>query len=416
MGETVVQRRMLAADSRPAVLLKPKMLDQAPLTLHRDLNYCKSILHLQEGSMNSPISPRIIDADAHVVECARTWDFMDASERQYRPIPLETREEAGIKLQFWLIDGKVRGFRFPAFSTEALANLAGRVGRKFADAQEARELGNVELRLEHMDETGVDVQVLHNTVFIESATDRAGVEVALYKSWNQWLGDIWKQGQGRLLWSCMAPTLSISDALDQIRWSKQHGACAVMMRPVEGQRLLADPYFYPIYDEAQKLDMPIAIHIANGNAWLNDLYSHPVRIASTFHRFRIPTVGAFNDIIMSEIHDVFPRLRFGFIEASAQWLPWVMHEARNRFKTLGRTWPENPFRTLGMYVTCENSDDIPYIVREAGEDCLVIGTDYGHTDTSSDVDAIKIFKDRPDVSPEVKQKILSDNARALYGL
>jgi predicted TIM-barrel fold metal-dependent hydrolase len=55
-------------------------------------------------------------------------------------------------------------------------------------------------------------------------------------------------------------------------------------------------------------------------------------------------------------------------------------------------------------------------VREAGEDCLVIGTDYGHTDTSSDVDAIKIFKDRPDVSPEVKQKILSDNARALYGL
>ncbi|HEY6997983.1 MAG TPA: hypothetical protein VH851_08645, partial [Candidatus Binatia bacterium] len=63
--------------------------------------------------MNSPTSPRIIDADAHVVECARTWEFMDASERQYRPIPLETREEAGVKLQFWLIDGKVRGFRFP---------------------------------------------------------------------------------------------------------------------------------------------------------------------------------------------------------------------------------------------------------------------------------------------------------------
>jgi predicted TIM-barrel fold metal-dependent hydrolase len=119
---------------------------------------------------------------------------------------------------------------------------------------------------------------------------------------------------------------------------------------------------------------------------------------------------------MSEIHDVFPRLRFGFIEASAQWLPWVMHEARNRFRTLGRTWPENPFRTFGMYVTCENSDDIPYIVREAGEDCLVIGTDYGHTDTSSDVDAIQIFKERPDVSSEVKRKILSDNARALYGL
>jgi predicted TIM-barrel fold metal-dependent hydrolase len=358
----------------------------------------------------------VIDADAHVVECARTWEFMDPSEQRYRPIPLETREEAGIRLQFWVIDGKVKGFRFPAFSPEQLEKLSQQVGRKFAEAQELRELGNVDLRLEHMDKTGVDIQVLHNTMFIESATDRAAVEVALCKSWNRWLADIWKQGRGRLRWSCMAPTLSMPDALDQIRWAKENGACAVLLRPIEGQRLLADPYFYPIYEEAQKLDMPIAIHIANGNSWLTDLYSHPVRIASTFHRFRIPTVGAFNDIIMSEIHDVFPKLRFGFIEASAQWLPWVMHEARNRFKTLGRKWPDNAIHELGMFVTCENSDDIPYIVREAGEDCLVIGTDYGHTDTSSDVDAIKIFKKRSDVEPHVKRKILSDNARALYAL
>jgi predicted TIM-barrel fold metal-dependent hydrolase len=139
----------------------------------------------------------IIDADAHVVESAHTWDYMDSSEKQYRPIPLETREEAGVKLQFWLIDGKVRGFRFPAFSAEELEKRSQQVGRKFADAQESRELGNVDLRLEHMDETGVDVQVLHNTMFIESATDRAAVEVALCKSWNRWLADIWGQAKGR---------------------------------------------------------------------------------------------------------------------------------------------------------------------------------------------------------------------------
>jgi predicted TIM-barrel fold metal-dependent hydrolase len=37
-------------------------------------------------------------------------------------------------------------------------------------------------------------------------------------------------------------------------------------------------------------------------------------------------------------------------------------------------------------------------------------------DTSSDVDAIKIFKERTDISDDVKRKILSDNAKALYGL
>jgi predicted TIM-barrel fold metal-dependent hydrolase len=214
----------------------------------------------------------------------------------------------------------------------------------------------------------------------------------------------------------MPPTLSMSDALDQIRWSKENGAVAVCLRPVEGSRLLADSYFYPIYESAEKLDMAIAIHIANGSAWLNDLYRHPVSVAATLHRFRVPTVAAFNDILLSEIHELFPKLRFGFVEASAQWLPWVLHEAKSRFRTLGRPWPENTAREYGMFVTCENSDDLPYIVREGGEDALVIGTDYGHTDTSSDIDAIKIFRERDDLSPAVKKKILSDNARALYGI
>jgi len=359
----------------------------------------------------------IIDADAHVVESDHTWDFMEPSDRKYRPAPLQTKDDgSGIKQQFWLVDGKVRGFRFPAFSKEQLEAQARRAGRKFAEDDESREMGNVELRLQHMDQIGVDVEVLHNTMFIEQATDRPAVEVAIYRCWNRWLADIWQRGAGRLRWSCMAPTLSMPDALDEIRFSKEHGACAVLMRPVEGNRLLADSYFYPIYQLASDLDMPIAIHISNGNPWLSDLYNHPVPKAGTLHRFRVPTVAAFNDIFLSEIPSIFPKLRWGFIEASAQWLPWVLHEAKNRFRDLGREWPGSIGRDCGMYVTCENSDDLGYILQQAGDDCLVIGTDYGHTDVSSDIDAIKIFRARDDVSADQKRKILTDNAKALYGL
>ena len=366
------------------------------------------------GKVNE--NPLTVDSDAHVVECDRTWDYLDASEQQFRPVPLASPEESGASLQFWLVDGKVRGFRFPAFSEEALARRQQQVGRKFADVQEARELGNVGLRLEHMDQTGVDVQVLHNTMFIEQVTDRAPVEVALCGSWNRWLADIWSQSEGRLRWSCLAPTLSMSDALDQIRFGKEHGACAVLMRPFEGNRLLVDPYFYPIYEEASRLDMAIAIHIANGSAWFSDLCGHPVKVAANFHSFRIPTVGAFSDLLLSEVPELFPKLRWGFIEASSQWLPWILHEVRNRFKVMGREWPDNPMEHFRMFVTCENTDDLRYVVQETGEDGLVIGTDYGHTDTSSDVDAIKIFRERTDLSEDVKRKILCDNARRLYAL
>src|SRR2546427_10817154 len=92
----------------------------------------------------------VIDADAHVVESTHTWDYMDPSERQYRPVPLEAPEEAGVRLQFWLIDGKVRGFRFPAFSAAELERRSGLAGRKFAYEQDSRALGTGDARVERM--------------------------------------------------------------------------------------------------------------------------------------------------------------------------------------------------------------------------------------------------------------------------
>ncbi len=44
-----------------------------------------------------------------------------------------------------------------------------------------------------------------------------------------------------------------------------------------------------------------------------------------------------------------------------------------------------------IYVTCQTNDDVPYIiVRYAGENRLVIGTDHGHTDPSSAVTALNL--------------------------
>jgi uncharacterized protein len=135
----------------------------------------------------------IVDADAHVVESERTWDFMDPADKKYRPVSLQAPEQNGMTQQFWLINGKIGEQRLPAFSNSALEKASKQAGRKFADSQESRELENVDLRLKYMDETEVDIQVLHNTMFIFSVGDQAAAEVALYKGWNRWLADIWRQ-------------------------------------------------------------------------------------------------------------------------------------------------------------------------------------------------------------------------------
>ncbi len=354
----------------------------------------------------------IIDADAHVIETEHTWDYLEESERKYRPKLFSTPEDP--TRQYWVIDDKIAGFRFLTLSEQELRDFAQRAGRDFATPQAARQLDDVALRLKHMDELGIDIQVLHNTFWIEQITTRPQAEVALCHSWNRWLADTWRNSNGRLYYSCVVPALDIDAAVAEIKYAKQSGAVALCMRPLEGARHLSDPYFYPLYEVASSLDLAVAVHIANGNPENADLYR--LAPAGRFAQFRVPTVTACFDVIMSPLHELFPKLRWGFIEASAQWMPWISREAAIRYRASGRSFPQNVFDEYNIFVTCQTNDDVPYIVRSCGEDRLVIGTDYGHTDPSSAVTALIEFQRIEGLDLSVKEKILCHNPRALYAL
>jgi predicted TIM-barrel fold metal-dependent hydrolase len=69
-----------------------------------------------------------------------------------------------------------------------------------------------------------------------------------------------------------------------------------------------------------------------------------------------------------------------------------------------------------IYVACQTSDDFAYVVGYAGEDSLIVGTDYGHADYSNDIEAIQTLAQGGKISPSLTQKILTDNPKRLYGL
>jgi hypothetical protein len=69
-----------------------------------------------------------------------------------------------------------------------------------------------------------------------------------------------------------------------------------------------------------------------------------------------------------------------------------------------------------LFVACQMDDDIPYLVTYAGEEHLVIGTDYGHLDIGSDLHAHRIVTERTDLDAGVARKIVDTNARALFGI
>jgi hypothetical protein len=68
-----------------------------------------------------------------------------------------------------------------------------------------------------------------------------------------------------------------------------------------------------------------------------------------------------------------------------------------------------------MFVACRTDDDLPYILKWASHN-LVIGSDFGHKDTASEIDALQTLRQNGKLAPEVVDGILDHNACTLYGL
>jgi len=63
----------------------------------------------------------IVDADAHVVESEHTWDFLDASEKKFRPQLFSSTDNSN--MQYWFVEGKSIGFRPPTLTEQELIAL-----------------------------------------------------------------------------------------------------------------------------------------------------------------------------------------------------------------------------------------------------------------------------------------------------
>jgi predicted TIM-barrel fold metal-dependent hydrolase len=338
-----------------------------------------------------------IDADAHVLETEQTWESMDGAERKYRP-KIVASNGADSTEEYWLVDGTLR-------------LKSGNVGRNTPQA--SREMRDVPARLKHMDELGVAVQVLYPTLFLIPLTPRPEVELALCRSYNRWLAGLWRQAKERLRWAAVLPFMTMDQALAEARFAKEHGACALFMRGTEGDLLLSDPYFYPLYEEAERLDIAVGVHAANGSATLYNYYKYE---SVGFSKFKLNCVGAFHSIVMDRIPERFPKLRIGFLEISAEWLPYATTDLTKRFRIKGKELPKDFLKRDRIYVACETADDIPYIVNKLGEDNIVIGSDYAHADSATELLAIHNLSADSRLTPALARKIVSDNAKALYGL
>jgi predicted TIM-barrel fold metal-dependent hydrolase len=361
---------------------------------------------------------KIIDADTHIDETEQTWEYMTDADLPFKPTTTypSNPDPALPPARYWLIDDK-RQVRFIRSDKDSGTTV------------ETRELLDVEARLRHMDELGTDIQVIYPTLFLMAATERPEVDTALRRSYNRWLAERCGQSGGRLRWVCMPPLHNMDEALAEIRWAKDHGACGVLKKgDREAGKYPAHPFFEPFYAEAERLDLPICIHTGSG---VPD-YS-PAREFShgQFMRTKAAAINGVLGLILHKVPAKFPKLRIGCIEAGSMWAPFVAYDLRRQqYRLSDRSdkgvlgvprvdLSDNVFKQNRVYITRQVDEDLPYILKCVGEDNLMIGSDYTHRDPSMELGFRKILQQRAeagDIPLSAVQKILYENPKTFYGL
>ena len=61
-------------------------------------------------------------------------------------------------------------------------------------------------------------------------------------------------------------------------------------------------------------------------------------------------------------------------------------------------------------------EDLHYLLNLRGEDNISLGTDYGHTDQSAQIEMIADLRAREELPSRVIDKLLIENPRRFYGL
>ena len=360
----------------------------------------------------------IIDADTHISEGEAMWALIDKPMQPRRPIMLSVPEDTwyGNRNAFWLIDGEIYPKPAGKGSFALVTPSAQRVqeGRKDSTPQ-TREMTDIRGRLADMDKLHTEIQIVYPTLFLVYNTKDRELEVALCRAYNRFLAQACAQSSGRMKWVAVLPFQSMSVAIDEIRFAKQNGAVGIFFRGIEGDYTLDHPYLFPVYEEAQKNQLSICIHTGCGVKAILEMFE--LARNHTFDHTRVMPLLGFRDLVANKIPEQFPDLKFGFIEAAAGWVPFLMHIVRRLLKDKFRfASSAELFREYRLYVACEADEDIQYLAKCMGEDHLLIGSDYPHSDPSREDQFVNAINVRSDISPELKQKLLYENPRTFYGL
>ena len=273
-------------------------------------------------------------------------------------------------------------------------------------------------RIQKMDEAGIDVQVLsHGAPSVQRLA--ADVAVPLSRKSNDRLREAIGPHPGRLEAFAVVPTSDAKAGADELeRAVTKLGFKGGMLHGLtkEGQ-FLDLQQFWPIYERAQALDVPIYLHPAVPHrsvvdAYYRDYLEQFPGLQTAAWGFTVETATQGIRLVLSGVFEAYPRLKIilGHLGESLPFSAWRIDMALQRPGNRSSAF-RDCFREH-FWITTSGNFSTPALVcclLEMGADRIMFSVDYPFVPNPP---GVKWMEGLP-VSPDDRQKILSGNARRL---
>jgi len=382
---------------------------------------------------------KVIDMDTHVYEKPERMyrDYMDPKYREPYDLLCQAIEKQLAEKKSYSLFGNRNALIEPFEAGRPLGvydnfGMSGQRGSgkrimkaeaKPAEVEPIRpEVSwDAKARVEDMDRAQIDINVIFPThVSSYCAVRDVGFESALYRAFHGWVSDFCSQAPTRLKWTVVANMRDLPAAIAEIKhWAKDPNLVGIYWPPLSHDgRLLDSPHFYPIYELAQDLDLPLLVHPGTGRPpyvpGSRELNGYWFLIQSLLN----PWAGmqAMGALIGGGIFDLFPKLKAAMIETSGGWVPVIVDRmdahflaSPNHVPNLGHMPREvvKGGRYFHAIDTWERTVEL--CVQAMGDGIWLFSTDYPHKGTQWP-NGVQQITNLTGLSDSAKKKILGENA------
>jgi uncharacterized protein len=294
------------------------------------------------------------------------------------------------------------------------------------------------IRLGVLDECGIDAQIIFPSTIglggqdLGLVDDEALCRLAI-EIYNDAQVEIQAESGNRLLPLPLMPAWDVDTCVAEATRVAALGARGLNMTsdPQDlGAPDLASRKWDPLWEVCTDLQLPVHFHIGASVTGMT-FYgkypwdSHPpnTRLAIGGTLLFIGNARVVTNLILSGIFDRFPQIKMVSVESGCGWIPFILEAldyemSENAPDELSQMqkMPSEYFRS-NLYATFwfeNNRNKLPDLVEAVGEDRIMFETDFPHPTCLYPSPLEAVEQKMATLSPEIRRKILGENARALY--